>query len=186
MAAEMATPAGVRGSDEPAAHVAPFEPQQAATVAGWIRNDHELFWLAPTTLPPITPEKVIGWSNADRHTYLFWLDALPCPIGYAELGRMAEESGHLWLGHFLLCPAYRGRRLASTFLKLLMTTAVRDHNARRMSLVVFPANLAAVRCYQRENFVIADYERRRFETTGRYHRMLRMVLDLTHWPMPTE
>ena len=157
----------------------PFADTYAQTVARWVGSDAELFWLAPATAPPITPEKIIAWSTpADRHAYLLWLSASNMPIGYAELGRMSDRTTHMWLGHFLLSPAYRGQGLSAAFLKLLLAEAREVHGARRVALVVFPANMPAVRCYQREGFVIAGYEHRRFDPSGKHHRMLRMDLDL--------
>ena len=32
----------------------PFDRLFGPTVAGWVRDDAELFWLAPSTPPPLT------------------------------------------------------------------------------------------------------------------------------------
>jgi len=169
-----------RGSDESrrACHLVRFTKEWAPAIVRWVQSDRELFWLAPATAPPLTAEKVLGWLREDRHAYLLWLGDADQPIGYAELGVMPGEPDQMWLGHCLIAPSHRGCGLGRQFVGLLSRAARRRHAARRLLLVVFPDNAAAIRCYQQEGFSMRGQERRYFETTGRRHRLLRMALDL--------
>ena len=166
------------GDPGPACYLARFEPAWAGTVAGWVRSDEELFWLAPATAPPLTAEKVLAWLRTDRDAYLLRWGQAAEPIGYAELGQMPDTADQMWLGHFVIAPAQRGRGLGGQFMQLLLDAARRRHRARRICLIVFPHNVAAIRCYQRAGLQSSGYERRYFHTTGRHHRLLRMSIEL--------
>ena len=169
-----------RGSDESrrACRLVRFTKQWAPAIVRWVQSNQELFWLAPATAPPLTVEKVLAWVREDRHAYLLWSGEADQPIGYAELGLMPGEPGQMWLGHCLIAPSHRGCGFGRQFVGLLSRAARRRHAARRLLLVVFPDNAAAIRCYQQEGFSTRGHERRYFETTGRRHRLLRMALDL--------
>jgi RimJ/RimL family protein N-acetyltransferase len=148
-------------------------------VAGWVHSEQELLWLAPATPPPLTPEKVLGWLHKDREAFLLWPGNEDQPVGYAELGRMADRPDCMWLAHFLISRSHRGLGFGGSFLHLLLDRAVRGHAARSLTLIVFPDNLAAIRCYQRIGFESDGYETRYFRTVKRRHRLLRMTIGLT-------
>jgi len=154
-----------------------FDSQYAATIVTWIADSRELLWLAPGTPPPLTIEKVTAWGQERRGRYLFWSQSSARPAGYAELNEMPDCRQQLWIGHFLLNPACRGRALGLRFAQALLARAFLECDATDVSLVVFPDNTRAVRCYQRAGMVATDRERKYFPATGRECLFLRMGMD---------
>lgn len=155
-------------------HVRPFEHTDAAAIAGWVSGDRDLRWLAPGTDPPLTPDKVLGWKKPGGHPLALSMGVSNEPIGYAELNPMRGENGHLWLGHLLVRSDVRGRGIGSAFVRTLLDLAFDDLSADRVSLIVFPGNLAAINCYRRNGFKPVSEEYHRFENGGPKHRLLRL------------
>jgi RimJ/RimL family protein N-acetyltransferase len=154
-----------------------FDAVHAARVASWVRTERELAWLAPATPPPLTPEKVVDWAEQGRsRRFLFWNDPQSGPIGYAELNPMPNDPRLLWIGHFVVDPAWRGRSLGSSLAGALLATAFRHYRATEVVLVVVPENVAAVRCYERAGFMPTGRESKFFKTTQREYTFLRMSL----------
>jgi RimJ/RimL family protein N-acetyltransferase len=155
-------------------YLGPFDKLMAPIVAAWARDPHELFWLAPKTYPPLTAAKVVGWPGSDGCPLLFYRDGIVEPIGYLELNPMPGEREHLWLGHCVVAPARRGSGLGEVMINLVLEEAFQTRKAARVSLVVFPDNIAAIRCYRACGFTEVGEQVKYFPTTGRQHRMLQM------------
>lgn len=151
--------------------IRPFEVHRAASVASWIRSDEELFHLAPSTIAPLTAGKVVGWTRGHGHALSLCLDE--AAVGYAELNPMADDPDHYWLGHVIIDPEQRGSGLGSHFVRALLAHAFDTLAARRVSLVVFPDNVAAVRCYHSAGMRRTGFERHRFGMLRRFHRLAR-------------
>lgn len=158
-----------------------FDPEFAATIVSWVPTETNLLWLAPRTPPPLTVQKVFGW-NAERTTpYLLFADGGQTPSGYAELNRMKTDPTNLWLGHVVIDPKRRRRGLGSHLVLMLLDEAFDSGGAAKVSLVVFPANSGAMRCYLRCGFVLSREEYHRFQPRGPKHRMLRMDFPRARW-----
>jgi RimJ/RimL family protein N-acetyltransferase len=147
-------------------------------IVEWVRDDQELFLMAPQTLPPLTIEKVTDWCTTanGRQPWLLWNYEADEPLGYGELNPLQYCPGHWWIGHFLIAPAARGRGLGRRFVRLLLAHAFLRHAAQRVGLVVFPENLAAIYCYERAGFCHDGQEQRPFEASGTVHTLLRMTI----------
>ena len=159
-------------------YLTPFDKLLAPVVASWAREDLELFWLAPKTPPPLTPTKVVAWASPDGRPLLFCSDDSPDgPLGYLELNPMPADWGHFWLGHCVAHPECRGVGIGRRMISLALDLAFHGRRAYRVSLVVFPENEMAVRCYRRAGFIDAGDQWKFFTTTGRQHRMLQMTID---------
>jgi len=147
--------------------------------------------LSPITDPPLTPEKVLGWQRPDGHAFVFsertsgpFLQReVPQhaandstrrrPVGYGELNPMQAERGHWWLGHCIVDPDQRRRGVGARLIRGLWGFAFGRLEARRVSLIVFPENEAAFRCYSRNGFVEVGEEFHEFRA-GRRERLLRL------------
>lgn len=160
-----------------------FQRDYAPAVASWVRDAKELFLLAPQTPGPLTAQKVASWCTPEnkRQPWLLWNEELDETAGYGELNPLSSSSGHWWIGHFLVAPAARGQGLGQRFARLLLAQAFGQHSAHMVSLVVFPNNLAAIRCYQRAGFRHNGSEQRLFGVSGRVHTLLRMTITQTEY-----
>jgi RimJ/RimL family protein N-acetyltransferase len=154
-----------------------FGIEFGGTVAGWVRSEAELRWLAPTTVPPLTAAKVVGWTKPTDRPLLMFENGEGVPAGYAELNPLQSQAGQLWLGHVVVDPARRGRGLGKQFSRRLLQAAFADGEVERVVLIVFPDNTAAVRCYRACGFEIACEERHRFRPGQAVCRMLRLEIS---------
>lgn len=159
-----------------AAHyLAPFETRAAYSISTWVTTPRDLLWLAPNTPPPLTPAKVVDWCGTDCGPMLLNRDDLTTPLGYLELNPMPGQRQSLWLGHCILQPDHRGTGLGRSMVEMSLEYAFGELNAHDVSLIVFPENLSAVWCYLGAGFIVSGEQVKFFHTTGRHHRMLRMI-----------
>ncbi len=154
----------------------PFDNLYAPTIAGWVRNDRQLAWLAPSTKPPLTAAKVVGWVRPQGHRLLGAIKATPIPIAYGELNPMKQEPGHLWIGHVVVDPNYRQRGLGRDFVEAICQAGWDDMGADRISLIVFPDNLPAIKCYKKVGFHEVGEEHHAFGHRGPRQRLLRLEI----------
>lgn len=143
-----------------------FAPHHADYVCKWVRNENELRLLAPSAEWPLTPDKVIGWKQNGGRVYVLTESketdsgsqlenvalSRSLPIAYGELNPMRNDRGHLWLGHVIISPDLRGRGVGLAFVQSLTRRAFNELNARHISLIVFPDNAPAIRCYKAAGF----------------------------------
>ncbi|GMV95667.1 MAG: hypothetical protein AMXMBFR83_00390 [Phycisphaerae bacterium] len=156
-------------------YLADFDKLMAPVVARWARDAAELFWLAPSTPAPLTAAKVVNWPGADGGPRLFYRDGLIEPIGYCELNPMPGQPGHYWIGHCVVRPEQRGAGLGRLLMELVLEEAF-ARGAYRVSLMVFPENEAACRCYRSVGFREVGDQYKQFPTSDRRHRMVQMSL----------
>ena len=155
----------------------PFHEQYAPDVAGWVRSPQQLRLLAPGTDPPLTPAKVSRWPKPGGRAFLLSHPDEARPIGYGELNPMgSQRRDELWLGHIVVCPYWRGEGIGQVFVRALVSHAFDQLHARRISLIVFPDNLPAVKCYQRAGFVNVGDEYHGFNGPEPRHRFLRFEI----------
>ena len=93
---------------------------------------------------------------------------------------MRREPGHLWLGHLVVRPDQRGKGAGQVLVRALLAYASERHLASRVSLIVFPDNTAALKCYRRVGFTIVGEEYHQFGDVGPRRRLLRLEIDPTH------
>ena len=163
--------------------LAPFGSAHAPVIASWVRSARELRFLAPSTPPPLTGQKVREWVKPFGRAFVLLPDGLegaakPCnPLGYAELNPMRGQPDHQWIGHVVIDPHRRGRGLGRALLDALVRYAFQRLRAKRISLVVFPENTVAARCYASAGFSMIREERHRFTETGPKRRLLRFEMS---------
>lgn len=157
-------------------YLADFDRLMAPLIAAWVRSAQELFWLAPSTVVPLTAAKVVAWPGAEGSPRLFRRDAMVEPLGYCELNPMPGQQGHYWLGHCLIRPDQRGTGLGRIMIDLLLDEAFR-RSAYRVSLMVFPENLGAYRCYLSAGMREAGDQFKHFPTSNKRHRMVQMTIS---------
>jgi len=154
----------------------PFRVWQAPIIARWVKSEEELRWLAPSTPPPLTAEKVAAWKRPGGEAFVLAMGGDDAPAGYGELNPMRSGCGDLWLGHLIVRPDLRGRGVGTFLSRALLSEAFEQRGADRVSLIVFPDNLAALRCYRRAGFITAGEEHHQFGGAGSTHRLLRLEI----------
>ena len=155
-------------------HLEPFRQVYAPLIAEWPRTRQELFWLAPSTNPPLTAAKIAAWQKRSGRSFVYRQAGDPSPIAYAELNPMRRHASHLWLGHCVVRPNLRGEGIGRRFVWELLSEAFEQLGADRVLLIVFPENAAAVRCYRRCGFRVAGSEFHRFGDNASKCRLLRL------------
>lgn len=161
---------------EPRFFLTKFDKLYAPLVTSWVRSEGELTMLAPGTPPPLSPHKVNSWGGHASHRFLFWGDASADPIGYAELNKMPRQPHRIWIGHFLVSPQFRGRKIGQRFCQGLLARTFNDLAASEALLIVFPDNAAAIRCYESCGLTIESQEKKYFKHSRKEHVFLRMVI----------
>ncbi len=153
-----------------------FEPCWADTIASWVVGDAELRLLAPGTHPPLTPEKVIGWVKPQGRAATGWIHGETQPIAYGEINPMQHRRGHFWLGHVVVHPCFRRRGLGVAFVRELVYHTFEDGHARKVALIVFPNNTAAIECYLSAGFRLVAPERHQFRPDTPEEELLRLEI----------
>jgi len=153
----------------------PFRPECAPRVASWVRDEQEAYWIAPRTPPPITAGTVLSWSSPARRALLLMQTGQSAPLGYGELNLLDAVQGSYWLGHLLIDPQRRGCGLGRALTHLLLQRAFSHLGARRVCLVVFEENAAAVACYRAAGLHPDGHEWHYFAPYQRRARLMRMV-----------
>ena len=154
----------------------PFDPLYAAQISQWVETEEQLRWLAPSTQPPLTAAKVVGWTKPGGEAFLLTREGDAKPIGYGELNPMRGTVGHLWLGHVVVRPDQRDRGAGQALVRALLDRAFNTLLAGRVSLIVFPDNVAALQCYRRVGFALMGEEYHRFGGAGPKHRLFRLEI----------
>jgi ribosomal protein S18 acetylase RimI-like enzyme len=163
--------------------LAPFSSAMLERVASWAADPHDAFLVAPQTPPPITADSVRAWVAASTHPYLLLRNG--AAVAYGELNLLREQTRRWWLGHLLVDPALRGRRLGRILVQHLLRVAFREHAASAVTLVVFPGNETAIKSYQAAGMTVEGFEFHYFTPYQQRSRMLRMVAYArTGWPRP--
>ena len=152
----------------------PFTSLFGDLIATWVRCDDDLRWLAPGTLPPLTSEKIVAWKKPGGSAWMGFEGRSKNPVCYGELNPMRLEADHYWIGHVVVDPHLRSCGLGRKFVRLLLAEAFEARGAQKVSLVVFPQNLAAVHCYQSCGFELVGDESHRFTPGGVKERLLRL------------
>ena len=135
---------------------------------------------------------MISWKKPGG-TALVALDpAGSMPLGYAELNpmkgdanRQAGLNGHLWIGHVVVAPQLRGSGFGKTFVRALLAYAFETLRTERITLVVFPGNRNAIRCYESVGFSFVQEERHRFGSSGTLQKLLRLSLGVSDYTART-
>lgn len=97
------------------------------------------------------------------------------PVAYGELNVMASRRKEYWLGHLIVDPRKRGGGLGVRLTRLLLERAFLRYVARRVSLVVFPENETAIRCYTKAGLHAEGFETHHFPKPRRSEQLLLMA-----------
>ncbi len=171
----MATNSTRLRSTAPTCRLAAFETIWAERVVSWARDPREVYWLAPKTRPPLTVAELLRWREPGHDPYMLLNGGEPAPIAYGELNRLGLTGRQYWLGHLIVDPNERGRGFGLELTRQLLREAFERRGARRVTLVVFPDNQAAIECYRAAGMREDGYEWHTFPAYGRRECLLRFA-----------
>jgi ribosomal protein S18 acetylase RimI-like enzyme len=131
----------------------PFDPADAATVAGWAATaDEAVRWCGHRGWP-VPEETVRSWSTEDG-VGAFGLFRQGRIIGYGELW-VDHDEAEVELARLIIDPRHRGQGLGRTLVAALLERAPYPD----VFLRVHPDNDLALRCYAGAGFVRVDPDR---------------------------
>jgi ribosomal protein S18 acetylase RimI-like enzyme len=158
-----------------ALRLTPFEPGMAGRVLSWVRSARDAYWLAPRTRPPLTVQKLLAWGGDGHHCFVLVAPSHAEPLAYGEVNLLNAKRREYWLGHLIVDPQWRRRGLGRRLTELLLRHAFGDLDGKRVSLVVFADNDAAVSCYHAAGMRDDGHETHYFAPYHRRVRLLRMA-----------
>lgn len=158
-----------------ALRLTPFDESFGRHVLSWVETPQDEYWLAPRTKPPITVPKLLAWGGPGHGPMMLVTPERSEPLAYGEVNVLNEKRKEYWLGHLIVDRQRRGSGLGRRLTELLLVHAFAELGARRVSLVVFSGNVAAVRCYRSAGMYADGHEIHYFAAYRRRERLLRMV-----------
>lgn len=98
----------------------------------------------------------------------------PVPCGYGELNPMKGDPSHQWIGHVVVDIERRRTGLGKRLTEMLTRVAFDELGAKKISLVVFPENKAAIDCYLQAGYSVMAEEFQRFDKNSSPQRLIRL------------
>jgi len=154
-----------------------FTSADAGIVAAWVDSAQTRRWVSPSASGPITADVVNEWLKPGGRAFVLTNRDVATPVGYGEINPMRSYRDHDWLGHLIVRPNERGRGIGRVLVVELLRHAFGERGVRKVSLVVFPGNLPAIRCYLAVGFHMRGEEFHRFGGSSRAHRLIHLQMD---------
>jgi RimJ/RimL family protein N-acetyltransferase len=105
-------------------------------------------------------------------------------VGMASLARLDWRNDSAHLAFVAVDPAWRGQGVGAAMLGQVLRLCFHDYNLHRVSLLVFPANLKAIRCYERLGFQREGVSRQACRFGSGYLDAIAMGLLRSEWASP--
>ena len=167
----------------------PFRPEHFDLLIRWTTSAEFLLQWAGSGLDyPLTRDqldRLLRWAAADPPaTYLFSVrrPGESRVIGHAEIGRTDPRLPSVHLMRLLIGPPeLRGHGLGLALVRELVRYSFQELSAHRVSLSVFEANAAAIRCYEKAGFRLEGTLREARSYGGRYLNLCVMAILRSEW-----
>jgi RimJ/RimL family protein N-acetyltransferase len=157
------------------------EPEYAELMVSWHRDPETMRWW-DRVYPPLPAEafaaRVVaaGPPSFAEPSFLVHDRASGTAIGWGALIKPSPEHRHAELGVLIGDAAYRGRGYGTDTVRTLCRFAFDAMNLVRVSLTVFPGNVAGRRAYARVGFVEEGVQRRAMYRRGERHDLVHMAV----------
>jgi RimJ/RimL family protein N-acetyltransferase len=149
-----------------------FQPDDAATIASWVRTPAELSLLDPVAKFPLTAEQVVSWAAHRTRAIVF--SGVTGVSGYCELqASRAERGKNVWVCREIVQPEYRGWGYGRAWAGIAMRIAETELGADVISAWIAPQNARSIAVAQRLGLRIVRTDRVR----GRYFLRLEKVCN---------
>jgi ribosomal protein S18 acetylase RimI-like enzyme len=132
----------------------PFDPAQAALVAGWAVGDEVVRAWCAVEGDAVPADVVAAWSEADDVEAFVFTEVAGGPlVAYGELW-LDDEEGEVELARLLVSPERRGHGVGRSLVHALVERARTVHaHLPDVFLRVRPENAQAIRAYRAAGFV---------------------------------
>jgi RimJ/RimL family protein N-acetyltransferase len=156
------------------------EPEDAEALHRWQSDPETMRWW-DRVYPPLPPEALAERIAASVPSFAepsFMVVARDTgdAIGWCGLHGADPEHRRASLAVMIGEAAYRGRGYGADATRTLCAFAFDQMNLVRVSLEVFPENVAVRRVYERLGFVEEGVQRQAFWKQGRWHDLVHMAL----------
>jgi RimJ/RimL family protein N-acetyltransferase len=157
------------------------EPDDGVALHRWMSDPETIRWW-DRIYPPL-PAELMSARLAAAPAMSFeqvWFSVVARDtgelIGLCGLIAPSREHRHAELAVMIGEPAYRGRGYGTDATRTLCRFAFDRMNLVRVSLSVFPGNVAGRRAYERVGFVEEGVRRQAYYRDGRYHDLVQMAV----------
>jgi RimJ/RimL family protein N-acetyltransferase len=132
-------------------HLVTAKPEHLAQLVSWIPDASAcLIWGGPKLVFPLLPAEMPRQLETRLHAAYALVDEHATMLGFGQLIR--KDAATMHLGRIIVGPDFRGQRLGQNLCKLLIKRATTQRGATRITLRVYPANVAAIRTYEHIGF----------------------------------
>jgi RimJ/RimL family protein N-acetyltransferase len=156
------------------------EPEDAVHAHRWNSDPETMRWW-DSIYPPAAVEGYAARIGSqplsyDSVSFLVLDRATSAPIGWCGLFGTSQVHRHAELGVMIGEASYRGRGYGTDATRTLCRFGFDRMNLVRLSLTVFPQNVAARRVYERVGFVEEGVQRRAVWKRGEWHDFVHMAV----------
>lgn len=136
----------------------PYRPEDAETIASWIRDEATMHRLAANLYDtfPVTPEEMNRKYDAYRQTHgaiaFTAVDERNAPAGHFVWLFRPDDPDTARLCFVIVDDSRRGQGLGGELVRLALQNAREERKEKRVTLCVFANNPAAYRCYRKAGF----------------------------------
>lgn len=125
--------------------------EHLARLVSWIPDAAAcLRWGGPKPVFPLLPADMPHQLETRLHAAYALVNDDATMLGFGQLIR--QDAATMHLGRIIIAPEFRGQRLGQTLCRRLIDHAVTRRGARRITLRVYPDNVAAIRTYHAIGF----------------------------------
>ena len=159
----------------------PREPEDGALFAAWHSDPETMRWwdrVYPPLPPDLQAERLAGLPDISFGEASFTLldRTTETPIGWGGILGASPENRHAFIGVLIGDAGYRGRGYCTDATRTLCRFGFREMNLHRITLTVFPENVAARRAYERVGFVEEGVQRQAQWKRGAWHDLVHMAV----------
>ena len=166
--------------------VYPFNPEDAANLAGWLSpSARDLFMASSSLVYPLTPRVLINRAkNADSREHKFYSVFLVKSgegAGYFEIKNINRKSKVGTAAHIILSSKYRGKGMGRDFIEVISRVGFIVLGLHRIGLSVHTTNGAAITAYARAGYVCEGLIREVLLFKGKRYSLYQMSLLRREW-----
>jgi RimJ/RimL family protein N-acetyltransferase len=108
---------------------------------------------------PITIDQIKIHAN-EEYSQIYIILENNNPIGSIELDKINKETLSANICRFILCDNMKSKGFGTLALKQVINIAFNELGLKKLTLGVFCFNVEAIRCYEKNGFLVKEYHQR--------------------------